>query len=76
MIVPDESDVELALAALDPDITDEYEVYVEFPETMVTALADTAEVIEIMLSVTRLSGRDEVALESAVELPLAVAEAD
>lgn len=43
---------------------------------MVTALAEAAEVIEIMLSVTRLSGRDEVALESAAELPLAVAEAD
>lgn len=48
-------------------------MYVELPETKVIALA---EVIEIMLSVTRLTGRDEVALESAVELPLAVADAD
>ena len=43
---------------------------------MVSALPDAADVIEIELSVTRLAGRDEVALAESVVEPLAVAEED
>jgi len=65
----------LPLEALDPALADENDVKVEFPETIVTALPDAAGVIE-MLSVTRLAGRDEVALVESVAEPLAVPEED
>ena len=74
--VPEEPDVVLPLETLDPALADENDVKVEFPETMVTALPDVADVIEIELSVTRLSGRDEAALAESVVEPLAVAEED